>query len=157
MLDLLGRGGELLCHMVLLYNKSIWGKDGATMGMVLHIDSPDFIDAVNDIIHDCWFAVDDISFDALASRLSIPFEYELPGTVAKNLFHQDYAGGRRRKGLLCFHGVLSYMLDDTERIGRYDFNRIQYDPVQGMVRIVTNIPLLLAIQVQTFEVTVEIS
>lgn len=127
------------------------------MGMILQVDSPDFIDAVNDIIHDCWFDVDDVSFDASASRLSIPFDYELPGAVAKKLLRQGYTVGRRRSGLLCVNSALSYVLHDTQRIGRYDFNRIQYEPAQGVVRIETNIPLILVIHVGTLEVTVEIS
>lgn len=125
------------------------------MGMILQIDSPDFIDAVNDIIHDCWFAVEEISFDALASRLTIPFEYETCAATSRELLRQARSV-ERRPGILQFDNVLSYVLEDTERVGRYDFNRIQYRSDQRVVEVITNIPLRLAIQVGTFHVAVEV-
>ncbi len=127
------------------------------MGMFIRIDSADFIDAVTDIIHDCWFAVDNISFDASRSRLDIPFEYEPPAAVKRALLRQGGIERLCRRGLLSFENVLSYVLEDTEKVGRYDFNRIQYSPTEGVIKVITNIPLLLAVYVASVEVTVEIS
>ncbi len=126
------------------------------MGPLLHIDSPQFIEAINDIIHDCWFNTEDITFDASASRLDVPFEWQHPETDARYAFRKTGVTTPPVRSFLRIDHVLKYLLQESENIGRYDFDRLRYDSVRGQITVLTNIPLRFEIHVAAFEVTIEI-
>lgn len=126
------------------------------MGLLLRIDSPEFIDAANDIIHDCWFNTGDVSFGSTASRLVVPFERGSARRADRLQQGQAPGGGSCNQCLLCFDYVRAYLLEDAQKIGRYDFNRLQFDPAKKLITVLTNIPMRFEIHVAAFEVTIEI-
>ncbi len=145
------------------------------MGMVLTVDSPEFLDVVNYLIHDCFFDIDHISFDATEGVLSVPFSFELTAKVPRQDSHT--APGTLRKAvarwlrlppstprthvqslpaMLRIEQVRDYSLIDTEGVGRYDFNKLSYDPSSGVIRVLTGIPLHFTVQVRSLAIGVVI-
>ena len=51
-----------------------------------------------------------------------------------------------------FH-VLRYVIDDSEKIGNYDFESLLFDKDLNQITILTNIPLRFEIFVEKFEVS----
>jgi hypothetical protein len=80
----------------------------------------DQLDLVNDEIHDCWFSIDRVEFDADAHTVVVPFSRDRRGV-------DDDASSRAN----------TLKLEDSERIGVYDFNTIDVDE-QGETLRVTN-------------------
>src|SRR5215218_7284040 len=52
-----------------------------------------------------------------------------------------------------FH-VESYKIDDTERVGYYDFTTLEYNSDQRCISIITGTPIGIEIKVRDFEVSV---
>ena len=127
------------------------------MSRIIKIRDPsDLIKAV-DIIHDCWFDKEDVSFNEESSILSIKFEkenLEKKEVVRKILFFKK----NRIPTIECYlniHHVKSYDILDTENVGKYDFNELKYNPSFGKIVITTGIPLGFEITVDKFEVSIE--
>ena len=97
---------------------------------VISIKDPGEIPAVVEVIHDCWFDADDISLDPATSTLSIKFNrelYERSEVVGRRLFLKKVEVPLV-ECLLKIRHVKSYRVNDTERVGTYNFNDIEYDP-----------------------------
>ena len=115
------------------------------------------IPAILDIIHDCWFDVDDIVHDPEALTLSIRFGREM--FERSRVVERRYLLSRKEVPVAeCFlkiHHVTDYSVRDTERVGLYDFNEIEYDPNLKRLRITTGIPIDIQMTLDKFEVEVE--
>jgi hypothetical protein len=114
------------------------------------------IPIIDDVIHDAWFDVSNIKFDSNTSVLSIEFERELreeSTVVEKNWIMEKIEVPLVRCFLNIFH-VESYKIDDTERVGYYDFTTLEYNSDLGCISIITGTPIGIEIKVRDFEVSV---
>lgn len=106
-------------------------------------------------IHDCWFSLDDITFDADSRTLRIPFEDKSNGSLASSLHSRPAGGGTRKTRELRVFNVESYEIEDEERVGAYDFNEFTYDPRARTISVSTGVPLGMTIVVSRFAVEVD--
>ncbi len=127
------------------------------MDIIKKITKPNELTHIIDLIHDCWFDIDEIVFDQQASVLSIQFERDLPEkiqTLWKILF-------LKKKTIpiaeyfLKIHHVQDYTIDDQNQIGKYDFNKLEYIENEQTIIIDTGVPIGIEIKVSSFEVSVE--
>ena len=117
---------------------------------------PHQVAAVNEAIHDYWFDVDRITFDASASTLSLPFPRPPAGAVDKHVFVSRKHDEGNVESVLRIKRVRRWRIEDTNKVGYYDFNELRYDPGKKVIRITTGIPILIEIEVERLEVAVEI-
>ena len=115
------------------------------------------IPQILDIIHDCWFDADGIRFEAATSTLSIKFRRESTDSSR----HIPVKGFLKKvkipmmEYVLKIHHVKDYAIDDTEKVGLYDFDELEYDPKLKLVRITGGVPIKIEISVDALEVSVE--
>jgi hypothetical protein len=124
------------------------------MPAFLKITSPDGLGSVHDMIHDCFFDVEDISFDPTTSVLSFRFRRPASGHSWSNFV----AGSTTSPAIayyLRIHHVESYSINDTRKIGTYDFNVLKYNTSTRCITVLTNIPIDIQIIVRDFELSVE--
>lgn len=123
----------------------------------LSIKNPEQISDIVNIIHDCWFDVDDIVYDPEASVLSLKFKREMPRR--SRVLKEGLLTKRLEVPIVeCFlriHHVKSYRIKDTEHVGLYNFNELEYDPNLKHINITTGVPIDIIISVERFEVSVE--
>lgn len=117
------------------------------------------IPEILDLIHDCWFDVDEIEFDRGMAEIVIPFRRRLRehARVVRGIWPF-----RRReipivRAYLRIHHVEDYHLSDTNRVGMYDFNDLEYHERSGRLRITTGIPMDLEVKVRSLQLSVEIT
>ena len=122
----------------------------------ISIKDPDQIPIIRDVIHDAWFDVSNIEFDANTSVLSIEFERELKeqATVVEKNWRMEKLEVPLVQCFLNIFQVESYEIDDTERVGSYDFNTLEYNPDRRSITILTGTPIGIEIKVKEFEVSV---
>ena|SRR5215217_394973 len=122
----------------------------------ISIKDPEQIPLICDVIHDAWFDVSNIEFDANTSVLSIEFEREL--TDESTVVEKTWMMEKREVPLVqCFLNIFhveSYEIDDTERVGSYDFTTLEYNSVLRSISIITGTPIGIEIKVRDFEVSV---
>ena len=122
----------------------------------ISINHPNQIPVITDVIHDAWFDVSNIEFDANTSVLSIEFERQLKDestVVEKNWMMKKIEVPLVQCFLKFFH-VESYKIDDTERVGSYDFTNLEYNSDEKSISIITGTPIGIEIKVRDFEVSV---
>jgi len=123
----------------------------------IRINSPDQLGAVHDLIHDCFFDLDDIVFDPPPGVLS--FRFRRPLSNKKGLRLSDFISRSKdlpaQECFLRIHHVRSYSIDDKEKVGSYDFNVLDYNPKASCIFIRTGIPVDIRVAVSGFEVSVE--
>ena len=122
----------------------------------ISIKDPNQISSIDDAIHDCWFDVSNIEFDSNTSVLSIEFERELKdkSTVVEKKWFVERIEVPLVQCFLNIHHVESYKIEDTERVGRYDFTNLDYNSDLRCISIVTATPICIEIKVKEFEVSV---
>ncbi len=128
------------------------------MAKFLRITHPSELDAVNDIIHDCYFDIADIVFDSSAASLS--FKFRKLVTRGKHGWKDFFSTSRMLPATECFlrfAGVESYQVNDTQKVGTYDLNVLEYNPKEGCVKVLTGIPIEVKVQVTRFDVSVEVT
>jgi len=122
----------------------------------ISIKDPEQIPLICDVIHDAWFDVSNIEFDSNTSVLSIEFEREL--TDESTVVEKTWMMEKREVPLVqCFLNIFhveSYEIDDTERVGSYDFTTLEYNSVLRSISIITGTPIGIEIKVRDFEVSV---
>lgn len=82
------------------------------------VTDPEELGVIMNIVHDCWFDVEDVSFDAGVGKLSVTFQRPSIGEEG-GLFKKQ---GPLSDWVLEIEGVESYELAESENVGRYDFN-----------------------------------
>ena len=122
----------------------------------ISIKDPNQIPSIDDVIHDSWFDVSNIEFDSKTSVLSIEFERQLKDestVVEKNWMMKKIEVPLVQCFLKFFH-VESYEIDDTERVGSYDFTNLEYNSDLRCISVITGTPIGIEIKVRDFEVSV---
>jgi hypothetical protein len=130
------------------------------MNMATHlsINNPKDLHAVNDLIHDCYFDIDEIAFHRSSSVLS--FRFRRLVTKGKFWWRDIISTSKMRpaiEGFLRIHHVDSYSVDDTQKLGTNSFNVLTYDPSARCVLVQGNVPMDIRIFVHQFEVSVEVT
>jgi hypothetical protein len=120
------------------------------MEIPLTISTPNELPCIVDALHDHWFDIDEIASDPVAHTLQIPFESE----VQKSWFSFGRPPKAPVKYLLTVRNVQQYQINDTQKIGRYDFNELLYDSDKGMIRVTTGIPLDFVIFVSNVDMSI---
>jgi hypothetical protein len=126
------------------------------MGAEVRIMKGSDLSRINEVIHDYWFDLDDVTFDEAASMLVIRFSRPLVKTDAPA---SGWSLLRRVEvpyveSFLRLHHVRGWALEDTERIGSYDFNELRFDEGKQRIQITTGVPLNLSADVERLEVSV---
>lgn len=98
------------------------------------------------IIHDEFFDVDDIRYDSDTGTVDIPFGrvfHDENATVVKSGFFRRIYEVPVLRCVLRIGNVTDFALEDTQKMGTYDFNVIDYNKASGKLTIKTGIPLKL--------------
>ncbi len=115
------------------------------------VDVPGEIIRVDHLIHDRWFSVNDVEFQAGSGEFSIVYSHD--ETIDRRVL--DSVKGQPNLWRLIIRHVISYHFKDREKIVWYDFNRIRFERRTGHLQILTNTPLLLRFKVTTLDLIVE--
>jgi hypothetical protein len=105
------------------------------------------LDAINKRIHDRWFNVEDVTFDANNHTLRMPFTKSRSPTKQSGT---SPAG----QGYLEIANVEGYTLKETQNVGRYDFNELKFSDAVHKVTITTGIPLRFEVIVRDLDIRV---
>jgi hypothetical protein len=111
------------------------------METALHVTHAADLDRVADVVHDHWFDLEAVRLDRQASMVTIPLSVD-----ARAGSPVDFTLAIGAAGAISIH--------DSERIGRYDLNRLRLDEEKMELIVQTGIPLGLRIQVDRIDVTV---
>jgi hypothetical protein len=124
---------------------------------IAYVNDPDRIEDIDDVIHDCFFDVDGISFEPATSVLSIRFRREAldKSRVLKRGWLLKKWEIPVAECLLKFNHVESYKIEDTEQVGRYNLMDLEYDPQRRRILVNTGVPIHIEIFVAKFEIEVE--
>jgi len=114
------------------------------------VTDPEELGVIMNIVHDCWFDVEDVSFDTGVGKLSVRFQRPSIGEEG-GLFKKQ---GPLSDWVLEIEGVESYELAESEHVGRYDFNEIVYSQGEKRITITTGIPLVFYAVVTSLDVAV---
>lgn len=137
--------------------------------MNLTITDPDALDEISGEIHDSYFDIEDVDFDAAQRVLTIPFRrwsYEEarlirgdpPVTGWRKLFGEGTTKSWEApwyRWNLRIREADSYRLEDGARVGDGDFHKISYDLVRNSVIIEGNLPVTIEARVRTLVVDVQ--
>lgn len=100
-------------------------------------------EVVDALIHDRWFPVTRIHEDC--GDLVVPFASVYVNRARKAMFDSTLRIGH----------VLSWHVQDSEKIEIYDFKGLTFDDARKCVRLEGNIPVTVEISVAAYAVTVE--
>jgi hypothetical protein len=128
------------------------------MATQLSINDPADLHAINDLIHDCYFDIEEIAFDRSSSVLSFRFRRLI--TKGKLWWRDIISASKMRpatEGFLRIHHVDSYSVDDTQKLGTNSFNVLTYDLSAKRVLVQGNVPMNITIFVHQFEISVEVT
>ncbi len=126
-------------------------------GTIVSVSDPNLLDKINNVVHDCFFDVDDISFDSGRRVLSIEFKREA----------LERSKLLRTRGplktwqipiiqcMLKFFHVASYEINDTEGVGTYDLKEVTFESQSSRIVVKTGIPIQIEVQVSSFEIEIE--
>ena len=126
------------------------------MTVLYELNSQSKLGELIDMLHDCWFDVDAIEYCKDKKCMMIPFD-QVNGEELKfkeRLLEVKERGTKRVKMELHIECVEDYRLEDTENIGKYDFNEMVYDSTDKCLSILTGVPLGLKIRVGQLSLSV---
>jgi len=122
---------------------------------LLRVTREDDLSSLNDFVHDSWFDLGKIKLDYNSAILDIEFTREMfeeripvSGWLVKKIEIPVFTCYLR------FRNVINHEIIDTEKIGLYDFNLIEYDNSTKVVSVNTGIPLSFQILVRTLDISV---
>lgn len=113
------------------------------------------ISLAEDLIHDCWFSLDELVIDDRKATIEIPFEkefYEERRLVSGGLLKTvEFPVFRCH---LVLHDVASYEIRDSEGIGRYNFGDIDFDSRKNQITFCTGIPMKFVVNVTKLNIEI---
>jgi hypothetical protein len=117
----------------------------------LEVRASEYLPFIDDLTHDCFFAVSRIEHDPACGRLTIPFGR--PIVPWRTLTWRSGAPGQVACTLIVY-GVSSYVAEDTQGIDNYNFNETHYARETRVLRFETGIPMLLSATVTHLHIEV---
>lgn len=114
---------------------------------------------INEVIHDYWFDLDELTFDQVTATLEIRFSRPPLESSARGFWRSLFSKGDAccANGRLRIHHVCSWSLEDPQEVGCYDFNELRFDESSRRVEVTTGVPLGLYAEVESLEVAVLVS
>lgn len=126
------------------------------MKIIASVKGPSRLGDIGDVIHDSWFELEDLTFEPKTSTLSIKFTRL--SVESSRMLNQGWLLKRWEIPIIdCYlhvHNVENYEIRDTEKVGTYNFNDLEYDPNRKQITITTGIPIGIQITVREVEVVV---
>ena len=119
------------------------------------ITRADELSALTGWIHDCWFSLGGIVFNEDSHQLEIEYKREFldEGTVVQNGLLKTVEAPVYTCYLI-INGVTEYAIDDTESVGEYDFNDIDFDGATKTLKISTGIPLGMFLRIDKIDIRI---
>ncbi|OGC05277.1 hypothetical protein A3H09_01935 [Candidatus Falkowbacteria bacterium RIFCSPLOWO2_12_FULL_45_13] len=100
------------------------------------------LSAVNDVLHDEYFDLDDIKHDKDRSMIEIPFRrifhYHSPPRIIKWRIFWKIGEVDVLRCLLQIASAKKYKVIDKSRIGTFSFNGLEYDQKSNRITIITH-------------------
>lgn len=87
---------------------------------------------INDLIHDRWFDVEEVTFDEGTGYVRVPFKPDWVLEVSD---------------------VESCQIEEPEGVGSYDFNELIYSEGSGTLLVSTGVPLVFQMRVSALDVS----
>lgn len=125
-----------------------WIRQELAMENYFSVETPEQLHRITEAVHDCWFELEAVRMID-NDTLEIPFR-----CTDGHFFSSARAASESAATILRIHGVESFEVRDTEKVGSYDCNEVQFDPNRGQVTITTGIPLDFRVQVSRLRMTV---
>ena len=104
-----------------------------------------WIEFINSLIHDQWFSLSETVHDSSEGLLKFTFKY-----IIRQGWRQPITDA---VGTLQIHDVISWSVNDSEKVDRYDFNKLKYDEHASVIHVTTGIPLQISVSVKTFHLS----
>jgi hypothetical protein len=121
------------------------------MRLLTECAAPECLDALTGLIHDCTFSVDDVVFDKARGSVRVPFKRA--GGVVASWF--SFLKRGRAPGFLLEIGLAeSVLCEDTQGIGSYGINRLEYHRDSGVLKICTTVPTAFDVHVGALDIKV---
>jgi len=134
-------------------------RRGGVLSESITVDSPGRLSDIVDLIHDCWFSLDETTFSKDTGIVEIPFARSMDKNrkVVSRLALLKVVEVPVVRAILRIHHVREFAIQETENIRRYDFNTIIFDPERKELRILTGIPVDLRAQINEFRIDLEVT
>jgi hypothetical protein len=114
---------------------------------------------INRVVHDYWFWTDNVLYDEDTRTLEIRFgraswqeDQAALGRHSLKLFRWKYP--ELKEWVLRIANVRSYELTESEGIGRYPFNVLEYSEEDDRLSVRTGIPLRFEVSVDALDIYV---
>ena len=129
------------------------------MSTTIRATTSEQLSDINDVIHDYWFNVEDISYSPEDRQLRIrflrpPLIEHRPRARGWGLFRTSSPSNV--EAVLHIRFVKDWVCRESEGIGSYDFNVVRFSESDGRVSITTGVPLELHAAVDQLDVSVEV-
>jgi hypothetical protein len=102
------------------------------------VSNPSGLSQLDGLLHDEYVDLEEISYDEAGGILDIPFRriwHNGRRRIIKNRFFYRIEEIDILRGSLRFLNVISFHVNDPERIGRYTFNYFRYDDVRELITV----------------------
>lgn len=121
------------------------------------VTDPRQLESITNIVHDCWFSVDDIVHRSDDRVVEINFWRDQPSgrKVLRDYFILKRVQMQEAEYVLRINHVRHLDVHDKARVGKYDFDRLVYRKEIGEISVLTGIPLEMRITVSDFRLEVE--
>jgi hypothetical protein len=138
--------------------------------LFLHATTPDGLAEAAGEVHDSFFDVDDVAFDAVSRVVVVPFRrWEYDDRRPARQVTRGRPGLRRLQEWLSrdeleapwywwflrIGQATAFSLHDEAQIGIADFNDLEYDPRRGLLIVECSFPVTISVSVRALDVTVE--
>lgn len=107
-----------------------------------------------DFIHDQSFDIDHVRFEDEILTIEFMKERTNKEIIKGNIFLWKKSITLFEECILLIHNVKDYQIKDTEKIGIYDFNTIDYYTGENKIRINTSIPMDFEISISKFKIEI---
>jgi hypothetical protein len=112
------------------------------------------ISQIENIVHDQSFDIEEIHLKKDILSIKFKKEYNDKKRLKHNLFFYKKVIIPYEKCFLNIYNVKDYKIIDSEKIGIYDFNSINYIENMGKIIINTTIPIFFEINVSKLEIEI---
>ena len=106
---------------------------------------------ITDVVHDWMFDIDTLQLDEEAQRVT--FDLMTYADYRRLVKGKHVAGAPKLR--LVIEGAMALSIRDTEQIGYYPLNQLEFDASTNILRLLTDVPLVAEISVSSVNVFVE--
>lgn len=127
---------------------------GSSYATRVEVLSPEYLGLISGLIHDSFFAVSAIEYDATNRVLAVPFDRPVDRSC---LDYAHRAASAVAACALIIYSVDSWVVDDTQSIDMYDFSHLSYEAAARLISVNTNIPMNFRVVVTDLHVELRMS